>query len=178
MGNNSVRLASSIVGVIILAGVAAWFYLWVSPPPMLAPPAQVSIEKGESFRSVARRLKDAGVVRSSTALLIYGELTGKARRIQPGDYEFKGGERIPEVMRHLVNGDFVSIVVTIPEGLTVHQIAERLAMTGLICQPEFEACRARWPAHQGARDCCRSAPRDICFPRLTNFRRARRSKMS
>jgi UPF0755 protein len=138
MGKSLARIAISIVGAFVLALVAAWFYLWVWPAPGLTPPSQVSIEKGESFRSVARRLTQAGVVRSSTALLIYGELTGKARRIQPGDYEFNGGERIPDVMRHLVNGDFVSIVVTIPEGLTVHQIAERLAMTGLICQPDFE----------------------------------------
>src|ERR1700724_2126508 len=144
MGRNSVRIAISIVGAFVLALVVAWFYLWASPAPMLAPPSQVSIEKGESFRSVARQLKASRVVRSSTALLIYGELTGKARRIQPGDYEFKGGERIPEVMRHLVNGDFVSIVVTIPEGLTIHQIAERIGATGLVCQSDFENA-----AHEG-----------------------------
>src|ERR1700736_5938528 len=138
MGKSLARTAISIIVAFVLALVIVWFYLWASPAPMLAPPSQVSIEKGESFRSVARQLKAAGVVRSSTALLVYGELSGKARRIQPGDYEFKGGERIPEVMRHLVNGDFVSIVVTIPEGLTVHQIAERVAATGLVCQPEFE----------------------------------------
>ena len=138
MGRNAVRIARSIVGALAVALVGAWFYLWISPAPRLAPPSQVSVEKGESFRSVARQLRAAGVVRSATALLIYGAWSGSARRIQAGDYEFKGGERIPEVMRHLVNGDFISIVVTIPEGLTVHQIAERLALTGLICQPDFE----------------------------------------
>jgi UPF0755 protein len=145
MGNNFVRIAISILGALVLALVGAWFYLWASAPPMLTPPAQVSIEKGQSFRSIARILRQSGVVRSSTAMVIYGALTGKARRIQPGDYEFKGGERIPEVMRHLVNGDFVSIVVAIPEGLTVHQIAERIAATGLLCQPDFEDA-----AHDGA----------------------------
>ncbi len=145
MGKNFIRIAISIFGACVLALVAAWLFLWVAPAPILAPPGQVAIEKGESFRSVVRQLKAAGVVRSSTALLIYGELTGKARRIQPGDYEFKGGERIPDVMRHLVNGDFISIVVTIPEGLTVHQIAERLAMTGLICQPDFENAARNGP---------------------------------
>ena len=144
MGKNLARIAISIVGALILALVISWFYLWVFPAPSLAPPSQVSIEKGQSFRSVARHLKAAGVVRSSTVLLAYGALTGKARRIQPGDYEFKGGERIPEVMRHLVNGDFVSIVVAIPEGLTVHQIAERIGATGLVCQSEFERA-----AHDG-----------------------------
>jgi len=145
MGKSLARIAISIVGALVLALVVAWFYAWVSPPRRLAPPAAITIEKGQSFRSVARRLKQAGVVRSSTAMVIYGALTGKARRIQPGEYEFTGGERIPDVMRHLVNGDFVSIVVTIPEGLTVHQIAERLAATGLVCQPEFEDA-----AHAGA----------------------------
>jgi UPF0755 protein len=138
MGRNIARIAISLVGAFVLALAIGWFYLWTSPPPMLVPPRQVSIEKGQSFRTVARILKRAGVVRSSTVLLIYGELTGKAGRIQPGDYEFKGGERIPEVLHHLVNGDFISIVVAIPEGLTVHQIAERMAITGLICQPDFE----------------------------------------
>jgi UPF0755 protein len=138
MGSNSVRIAISIFGAFVLALVMAWFFLWASPAPLLTPPGRVAIEKGQSFRSVARQLKAAGVVRSSTTLLIYGEWTGAARHIQPGDYEFKGGERIPEVVRHLINGDFVSIVVTIPEGLTVHQIAERLALTGLVCQPDFE----------------------------------------
>jgi UPF0755 protein len=145
MGKNLARIAIPILGALLLAAVIAWFYLWVSPPARLAPPVQLTIEKGQSFRSVARTLKQAGVVRSSTAMVLYGALTGEARRIQPGDYEFKGGERIPEVMRHLVNGDFVSIVVTIPEGLTVHQIAERIGATGLVCQPDFEDA-----AHDGA----------------------------
>jgi UPF0755 protein len=69
---------------------------------------------------------------------MYGEFAGSARSIKPGDYAFRGGERIPAVMRHLVNGDFIVVTVTIPEGLTVHQIAERLQAAGLVCQTAFE----------------------------------------
>ena len=61
-----------------------------------------------------------------------------ASQIKPGDYAFNGGERIPDVMRHLVKGDFIVVTVTIPEGLTVHEIAERVAQTGLVCEDEFE----------------------------------------
>jgi UPF0755 protein len=61
-----------------------------------------------------------------------------ASQIKPGDYAFKGGERIPDVMRHLVRGDFIVVTVTIPEGLSVHEIAERVALTGLVCEDEFE----------------------------------------
>ena len=86
MGKNLARIAIPILGALLLAAVIAWFYLWVSPPARLAPPVQLTIEKGQSFRSVARTLKQAGVVRSSTAMVLYGALTGEARRIQPGDY--------------------------------------------------------------------------------------------
>ena len=138
MGKRAVRIALSIVGAIVLLIAITWYYLWLAPGPRLSPPQPLTVEKGQSFRSIARSLKAARIVRSSTALLMYAELSGTARRVQPGDYEFKGGERIPDVMRHLVNGDFVSIVVTIPEGLTVHQIAERIGLTGLACPMDFE----------------------------------------
>ena len=102
--------------VILLAG----------PPEKFAPPREVTIEKGEPFRQIARALADAGVVRSELALRIYGQMSGTAREIKPGDYAFKGGERISDVMRHLVKGDFIVVTITIPEGLTVHEIAERV----------------------------------------------------
>src|SRR5271167_1287685 len=134
------RLAAAILVIAIVAGAgyAALSFYWLNPTEKFAPPREVTIEKGESFRQIARALAEAGVVRSELALRIYGRMSGTASQIKPGDYAFKGGERIPDVMRHLVKGDFIVVTVTIPEGLTVHQIAERLAETGLVCEDEFE----------------------------------------
>lgn len=56
----------------------------------------------------------------------------------PGDFAFKGSEDLARVLHHLVNGDFVVVTVVIPEGLTVHQIAERLEQAGLVCEQDFE----------------------------------------
>ena len=134
------RLAAAILVIAILAGAAyaALSYYWLSPTEKFAPPREVTIEKGESFRQIARALADAGVVRSELALRIYGRMSGTASQIKPGDYAFKGGERISDVMRHLVKGDFIVVTITIPEGLTVHEIAERVGATGLVCEDEFE----------------------------------------
>jgi UPF0755 protein len=145
MGKQAIRIGALAVGAIAVVVVATWYYFWHSAPPVLPHPRAVSIERGESFRAVAKRLRAAGVVRSATVLLLYGELSGTARRVQPGEYEFKGGERITTVMRHLVNGDFISVVVTIPEGLTLHQIAQRLGMAGLVCPPDFERAARNGP---------------------------------
>ncbi|HEV2169691.1 MAG TPA: endolytic transglycosylase MltG, partial [Candidatus Binatus sp.] len=121
------RAAALLVVVGIIAGAyTAFQYYWLSPTERFAPPHEVTIEKGESFRQIARALAEAGVVRSELALRIYGRLSLTASKIQPGDYAFKGGERMPDVMRHLVRGDFIVVAITIPEGLTVHEIAERV----------------------------------------------------
>src|SRR5271170_7936875 len=130
------RLAAAILVIAIVAGAsyAALSYYWLSPTERFAPPREVTIEKGESFRQIARALADAGVVRSALVLRFFGQVSETARQIKPGDYAFKGGERIPDVMRHLVNGDFIVVTITIPEGLTVHQIAERVGESGLGCQ--------------------------------------------
>ncbi|HSZ21735.1 MAG TPA: endolytic transglycosylase MltG [Candidatus Sulfotelmatobacter sp.] len=133
------RLTTALLVIAILAGAAyAVSYYWLSPTEKFAPAREVTIEKGESFRQIARALADAGVVRSELALRIYGRMSGTASQIKPGDYAFKGGERISDVMRHLVKGDFIVVTITIPEGLTVHEIAERVGATGLVCEDEFE----------------------------------------
>ena len=133
------RPAAALLVIVILAGAAyAVSYYWLSPTEKFAPAREVTIEKGESFRQIARALADTGVVRSELALRIYGRMSGTASQIKPGDYAFKGGERISDVMRHLVKGDFIVVTITIPEGLTVHEIAERVGATGLVCEDEFE----------------------------------------
>ena len=127
-----------VIAIFVAAAYAALSYYFLSPTEKFAPPREVTIEKGESFRQIARALADTGVVRSEVALRVYGRMSRTASQIKPGDYAFKGGERISDVMRHLVKGDFIVVTITIPEGLTVHEIAERVGATGLVCEDEFE----------------------------------------
>jgi UPF0755 protein len=83
-------------------------------------------------------LRRSAVIRSSLAFVLDAELTAQAGLLKPGDYAFKGGEGIPYVLRHLVDGDFMTVTVTIPEGMTVHQIGERLQAAGLVCDNLFD----------------------------------------
>jgi UPF0755 protein len=137
--SRSVLTTLAVASVVAIgAGFALVSYYWLSPTEAFAPPREVTIEKGEPFAKVARALAEAGVVRSSFVLRLYGEISGSARQIKPGDYAFHGRERIADVMRHLVRGDFEVVVLIVPEGLTVRQIAERVGETGLVCQDEFE----------------------------------------
>ena len=135
------RLRTIIVVLVIVAtgvAVAALQFFWLGAPEPFPTPRDVMIDKGESFRSVAHKLEASGVVRNASVMMLYGQFTGEGRRIKPGEYEFKGGERIPEVMHHLTAGDVIAVTVVIPEGLNLHQIAERLQAAGLVCQGDFE----------------------------------------
>src|SRR5271165_407420 len=137
------RTLVAVGAVAIGAAVGSCYYFYViQPSAKRGQPQMISIARGESFKTVAARLADTGVVRSRIALRIVAEISGAARRIKPGTYNFAGGETIGEVMRHLVNGDSMVITVTIPEGQTVHQIAQRLERSGLICDGEFEHAAA------------------------------------
>ena len=123
---------------------AAWIaYACLFPVPRFAGPRIVSVNRGDSLGVVARRLASSGVVRSARAMMLYAELTGGGRSLKPGDYAFSGGESLSDVLRHLVDGDFLVVTVAIPEGATLHQIAERLEEAGLVCQEQFEEAAQR-----------------------------------
>jgi UPF0755 protein len=126
--------------------VAAWLvYACFIPTPKFPRPRTVSVSPGDSLRVVAERLAAAGVVRSARATELYAELSGDGRNLKPGDYAFHGGEALGAVLRHIINGDFVTVTVTIPEGSTVHQIAERLEEAGLTCEWKFQAAARHGP---------------------------------
>ncbi len=123
------KRVTAALGVIALAVFGAALILrWliVTPTESFTPPRIVSIRKGESFATATRRLAAAGVIRSTTAFTLYARLTRAANRLKPGDYAFGGGENLVQVLRHLVNGDFMAVTISIPEGMTLHQIADRL----------------------------------------------------
>jgi UPF0755 protein len=133
-----------IAALLLISGVGLLIaYLVFGPTRIFESPRIVSIREGSSMTTAAGELAHAGVVRSQVAFVAYAKLTGRSKRLKPGDYAFKGGEAMPEVLTHLVNGDFMVVNVTIPEGMTVRQIGERLEQAGLVCESEFDAAARR-----------------------------------
>ncbi|MBF6567826.1 MAG: endolytic transglycosylase MltG [Candidatus Binataceae bacterium] len=135
----------TIVAVLAITGVIAVLIYSFAPVPQFRSPRVVTINRGDSFRTVGDKLQRAGVVRSALVLIGWAEFTGQARAVKPGDYEFGGGETMTAVLRHLVRGDYLVSIITIPEGLTIWQIGERLQRAGLACPDEFEYQARRGP---------------------------------
>ncbi len=117
---------------LIIAGIFVFFTLMVVLGAVFCPlltsstgeKVRVVIRKGVSAKSVVSELVDSGVVEHPKALMFWLKLTGMDRRIRPGIYQFQRNSPVVKVLWRLHGGPNVkSVLVTIPEGKTLRQIA-------------------------------------------------------
>jgi UPF0755 protein len=125
------RLLTLVVVLGLLAGIGAVTWITVRGAPPLPPDgATVTIPEGSSVAEIAHRLETAGVVRSALFFRIWARVAGRDRSMQPGTYRFEGAVDVNDVLARLAAG-VAPIEITIPEGLTVREIAALLAARGL-----------------------------------------------
>jgi UPF0755 protein len=139
-----VRVTVALLVFAALAAVVAMIRE-LQPPARFGESRRVTLARGASLASAARELARTGVVRNAFLFICYAESAGGGARIKPGEYAFTGGESMAEVLRHLMRGDFMTVVVAIPEGVTVHQIGQRLQQAGLVCDSDFDAAAVDGP---------------------------------
>jgi UPF0755 protein len=131
--------------VLTVASLIVIFVLYVVIQWMLVPvtwraeeeSAHVTIEQGDSMTRIIGRLEEAKVIEDGTELLILAKLSGKDREIQAGRYSFEKGTTLYSIFSKLIRGDVTLREVTIPEGLTIRQIAGVLSRQIEIDSLEF-----------------------------------------
>jgi len=126
----------------MLAGLAAYLMMrWVDTPavPAASHPATaiVFIPEGSTFHQVAGLLDREGLINGRTGFILFGKFREAERKIHPGEYEFNAAMTPREILAKLVAGRVVLHPVTIPEGYTITQIAEVLALQQITDAIEF-----------------------------------------
>jgi UPF0755 protein len=107
---------------------AGGFYLWATGASGESRPAAVEIPEGATASDVGGLLEDARVVRSGFAFRVAARLRGIGSSIFAGRYVFQTNMRLEEALDVLEAGPIVETVsVTIPEGLRLEQVADRVA---------------------------------------------------
>jgi UPF0755 protein len=117
-------------GLIVLFAAVAFLSRYQSfLSTATAPPAAVemTIERGDSFKKVAELLHRRQVVSDLFFLELLARREKVATRIKAGDYRFEAKATPGEILKRLVDGDIVLRQLTLPEGLTVREIARRMA---------------------------------------------------
>ncbi|HEY2804303.1 MAG TPA: endolytic transglycosylase MltG [Gemmatimonadales bacterium] len=92
-----------------------------------APKAHVYIPRGSSLKGVTDSLLNHGVIETGWTFRLYSQLRGLTRRVRPGLYAFPLGERWSVIVGALATGRTDDALFTVPEGLTVRQIADLAA---------------------------------------------------
>lgn len=107
-----------------------------------AKPVEVRVEQGEPFSAVVRKLRAHRVIPNDKLFSLWARLTGSDKKIQWGVYRFDPALAPQEVLHRLVTGKRVFLMVTIPEGLTIKEIAELLAKMQIADRDKFLAAAA------------------------------------
>lgn len=103
-------------------------------------PVEVTIPAGATGADMATILVEKDVVASARAFTLAFAANPDAPGIQPGTYQLMTKMRAVEVVAALVNpANRVLMRVTIPEGLAVAQILEKLASVTTVPIEEFQA---------------------------------------
>ncbi|MDE5899625.1 MAG: endolytic transglycosylase MltG [Treponemataceae bacterium] len=114
---------------------------------------RIEVPSGSSVRSVARQLKDAGLIRSSACFYAAARfpaaallLAGSARpfSLKSGIYQIDSSTPLAEIFAILTTGRQEYIKAVLPEGLTASKIAARLEELGVCAAADFaSAVRSR-----------------------------------
>lgn len=111
--------------LIVCLGVF-WFKKAASPAGKEAIFQDFLIAKGSSASAIGNKLKKANFIKSSLAFKIYIQVTGRAGKIQAGEYRLSPHYSLFKVAGELLKGP-LGVWVTIPEGFRREEIAQRFA---------------------------------------------------
>jgi UPF0755 protein len=134
--NRAIRAIVIVIAATAIAagGVVFWGNKTFDNPGPLKDDAVVIIPKGAGLRAIATALQDAGVIRFPALFIAKVKWTGAHRDLKAGEYAFKALVSPAEALATIREGRVVVHRITIPEGLTSHQvtklIAAALSLTG------------------------------------------------
>lgn len=131
-------MTSIILGVgLFISSITVIFSILNSSPSDTRRFLSFTVEQGESFGSIAARLKSEGLVRSFDFFYYVGRLTGKSGKLKAGEYELNTLMTTWEII-NVVTGSSVRLHrVTILEGATMFQVAQQLEDAGLVDKLQF-----------------------------------------
>jgi len=119
--------------------VAYFFYLLKSPASLARETKIFQVKEGSGVGKIAADLKSQGLINSTFVFKVYVYFKGYAPKIQAGTYELNTGLTIPEIAKILATGQVKKIVITIPEGWRLKEIANYLEKEKIVTAKDFVA---------------------------------------
>ncbi|HEY6250957.1 MAG TPA: endolytic transglycosylase MltG [Candidatus Angelobacter sp.] len=120
--------------VIILAACFLAYGLFLPAGPRAQ--QLVQLKPGSSARRIAADLKQAGIIRSQYAFLLWHYLRGD-KALKAGEYAFDHPAGAREVYDRIARGDIYFHTVVVPEGFNMFDIASAIEAAGMGRRDDF-----------------------------------------
>lgn len=133
--------AAATLGVILALAFAwaLWSYQGPGPATDGGEVRVVMLRKGAGLTEIAATLERSGAIRSKATFAAAAQVTGAAKSLKAGEYEFKSRASMASILRDIREGRIVIHQITIPEGMTsqaaVDLLAARPDLTGVAVVP-------------------------------------------
>lgn len=122
-----------VIIIFLMAGFGTGLALYVSkalePMPPLEEAQRISFPPGTGVAQLALELEQKGIIRNARIFTWYLKYKQEGGRFQAGEYDMRPGLWPDEIIGRLNRGETVKeagLRLTVPEGFTVRQIAEKL----------------------------------------------------
>ncbi|WP_332772673.1 endolytic transglycosylase MltG [Phenylobacterium sp.] len=119
--------ATLAAAVVLFLAWAVWSYQGPGPAAKSGDVTVVMLRKGAGVSEIASTLERAGVVRSDAIFAAAAQITGAARTLKAGEYEFKSRASMASILDDIRDGRIVVHQITVPEGMTSEAVVEALA---------------------------------------------------
>jgi UPF0755 protein len=165
---------ATLLIVVVALGVWAVFVRPASASRSSGP-VRVTVERGASTRAIADSLAEAGIIANPNMFRLAARVSGADGKLKPGTYRLDPGSSYGSVIGQLRAGPPISTVsVTIPEGLELKEIAQRLEDRAGISADEFmslaDGGAARFAdAHPYLENAYRGSLEGYLFPKTYQF---------
>jgi UPF0755 protein len=128
-------LLFAALSTLLFAGfLLAFLFL---PPLRERETVEVKVERGEPLSAIVHRLKAHGVISNEKLFSFWARLWGLDKRIHWGLYRFEMPLPPRQVLNQMLLGKGVFHRITVPEGLTVKEIADLLAKGAIADKDRF-----------------------------------------
>ena len=123
-------LTLAIVSVVTFAGLIWYGQQQFDAPGPLKTEATYEVKPGDTFGNIVPGLEAKNIISEQGVLRVFVrgvQAAGKAGDLKVGEYGFKPGMSMRQVMLELTEGKPITYAITFPEGWTSYRMMERLA---------------------------------------------------
>lgn len=124
-----------LVATVVLTVLIHFYIALFVPPTSEKVWKEIEVTEGMSFKAIAGKLKQEGIIRYRGYFEIIGRMQGIAHKVHVGYYGLGSHMSLWKVLEALRRGKVIEYEVVVPEGYNLYQIGWTLAQTPLLTDP-------------------------------------------